>query len=306
MAGSIFVTGAGSFIGAAVIAAARRAGAKVDGVDLAPPAGDGFLRGDINDPDLADLIPQGTRSLVHLAALSRDPDCRGKGVDCYLTNVVGALNVAAAAARRGVRQLVFASTEWVYDRPDGERACDEDTAIDPRRLASEYALSKFTAELALRRQLQDTSCRLTVLRFGIVYGPRPTNWGAVESLLHQVATQDRVTVGARATARRYIHVDDVAAAVRMACDRAGGEIINVQGPRLVCLGEVVDLSARLLGRAPQVIETDPANPSIRDIAADKAERLLDWRPEIEISDGLARLADYFGYLDRPGARRGAA
>jgi UDP-glucose 4-epimerase len=296
VSGGIVVTGAGSFIAAALIARLRARGIWVGGFDLVPPQGEEFHAADINDPELADLLPQNADAVVHLAALSRDADCRGQGHKCFAANVVGSLNVARAALARGARQFIFASTEWVYDDPDRPDGCDESLAIDASRLTAEYALSKYTAELALRQQLQQTSCALTILRFGIVYGERQANWGAVESLLHQVATEDAITVGARATARRYLHVDDVAAGIHAAVGRGAGETVNIQGPRLVSLGEVIDCSAELLGRNPVVTELAADRPSIRRISSDKAERVLDWHADIDIATGLDRLARYFGYL----------
>ena len=124
-------------------------------------------------------------------------------------------------------------------------------------------------------------------------------------MLHQVAEQDEIVVGARATARRYLHVDDVAEAVRASIGRAAGEIINIQGPKLVTLGDVVDISAHILGRNPVVIETAPGEPSVRRVSSDKAERLLGWRAGIDIASGVERLATYFDLTPKVAASMGA-
>jgi len=305
MAGSVLVTGAGSFIAGPLIRKLRHDGVAVTGIDVVSTDDPDILVADINDPDVARLIPSSVDAVVHLAALSRDADCRGRAHDCFQANVMGSLNMARAAAARGARQFIMASTEWVYDRPDSADGCDEAQVIDPARLTAEYALSKYTAELALRQQLQSSDCALTILRFGIVYGERRSNWGAVESLLHQVAERDEIVVGARATARRYLHVDDVAGAVQASIGRAAGEVINIQGPKLVTLGDVIDISAHLLGRRPIVTETAPDDPSVRRISSDKAERLLGWRAGIDIASGIERLATYFGLMPQVAASMGA-
>jgi len=299
----LYVTGAASFVAGALIPAARKRGWRAGGVDLAPLVGEGFSRGDIADPDLADLMPPDLDAVVHLAGLTRDADCRGRSRDCFAANVVGSLNVAQAAQRRGARHLVFASTEWVYDRPDQAEGCDEDIAIDGRRLQAEYALSKLTAEQALRQHCAQAGLPLTVLRFGIIYGERDNNWGAVESLVHQVATTTQISVGARATARRYVHVDDIADAICTAI--AGGDeaadTFNVVGPRLVSLGEVIEIAATLLDRQPTVIEQAPERPSIRRIRSDKAERVLGWRADIDIETGIARFIRHLSCSADPAA-----
>jgi|GEM_PF-465920 len=304
MHGGVYVTGAASFVAGAVIPAARRRALPPRGIDLAPIAEEGFEQGDIGDPALAELMPQDPGTVVHLAGLSRDADCRGRARDCFAANVVGSLNVAQAAHRRGARRLVFASTEWVYDRPDAAGGCHEAMAIDGSALGAEYALSKLTAEQALRQQCAALALPVTVLRFGIIYGERDSNWGAVESLVHQVATGQTITVGARATARRYIHVDDIADAICAAVARDGAdfEIFNIVGPRLVSLGEVIDIAGEQLDCRPQVHERDPDAPSIRRIRSDKAERELQWRASIGIEAGIAR---FIRHLSLPTAPREA-
>lgn len=289
---TLFVTGSASFIGRALLAACDARGKAVVGVDMADSGRAGCHAADIRDPAIADLIPEGAAALVHLAALSRDTDCRDNARACFDVNVMGTLNLMEAARKRGVRQFVFASSEWVYDGfPNGvERS--EDDAIDAAWHTSEYALSKLVSEANLRQKHRHGFCDVTVLRFGIVYAPRPGNWSAVEALTNAVLTRDTVEIGARDTARRFIHVDDIADSVLASLGLPGFEIVNIQGARLVTLGEVVDIAARLSGRSPQVVERDPANPSIRTVSSAKAERLMNWRAGTDIEAGIASVVHF--------------
>ena len=287
---SIFVTGAESFVGRSLRTACAEGGIRFSGIDAAPSPHRGTVAGDIRDADLAAAIPAGTDAIVHLAALSRDPDCRGKAAECFDINVMGSLNVQAAARARGVRQTIFASSEWVYGNGPFDTARDEDTPIDIAALTSEYALSKAVAESALRQDATAHGGDLTILRFGIIYGPRPGNWSAVEALTHAVATRDAVSVGALATARRFIHVDDIARAILAAVGRTGHETFNVQGPALVSLGDVIAAAAAHLNRHPSVTEAAPDSPSIRNIAAERMTLATGWAPRIDLAAGIASLA----------------
>jgi len=292
---TVAVTGAGSFIGTALAAQCRARHIDVVGIDAHPPEGSGWLRADIRASDVADVIPDGSEAIVHLAALSRDPDCRDKAQACFDVNVMGTLNLIRAAKVRNVKQFVFASSEWVYDSfmPGVEKT--EDAPIDAARLASEYALSKYVSENNLRQQAAHGLCPATVLRFGIVYGPRRTNWSAVEALLNAVATTDEVRVGSRATARRFIHVADVAEGILAALGQAHPyDIFNIQGPSLVTLGDVIECSAEILGRSPRIVETDPGAPSVRAVSSRKAAAALGWSARIGIRDGLADVARHLG------------
>ena len=283
---SLFVTGSESFIGRVLLDRCAALGVEAVGVDAAAPDTTASKKADIRDLSLADLMPEGA-TVIHLAAISRDSDCRTNPALAFDVNVNGTLNVAAAAQKRAARQLVFASSEWVYGdvRNDGVQV--EDQPIDVTTMKSEYALSKIVGE-----QLLKLTCKLpavTVLRFGIVYGTRPSNWSAVENLFNAVRTQDEITIGAAATARRFIHVNDIADGLLASRGRTGFEIFNLSGDGLITLGDVVDASQTLLGRQVKVVESNPAQPSIRNPDNRKARANLAWKPEVGLVAGLADL-----------------
>lgn len=287
----LVITGAESFIGRELVKRCRKAGIDRIGIDVAGGRA-GTLALDIRDRSLATVIPQGVDAMIHLAAISRDSDCARDPRTCYDVNVTGTLGAFEAARTKGVGQFIFASTEWVYDRFDPATAKSEDDPIDSTQLGSHYALSKLLAESALRLRQRETGMPVTVLRFGIVYGPRPDNWSAVENLLVAVAGGQPVRIGSRATARCFVHVSDIADGIIAACGRDGFQVVNLQGDRPITLGEVIDRSAELVGRSPEIIETDPANPSVRNVSNARAATLLGWRPQVDLPSGLRSVADF--------------
>jgi len=152
-------------------------------------------------------------------------------------------------------------------------------------------LSKIVGEQLLK--LTNSFQAVTVLRFGIVYGPRPSNWSAVETLFNAVRTQDEIRIGAAATARRFIHVSDVVSGILASRGRQRFEIFNVSGNRPVTLGEIIEVSATLLDRRVRVVETNPALPSIRNPDNSKARTELGWTPIMDLRTGLQTLSDFF-------------
>ena len=114
-------------------------------------------------------------------------------------------------------------------------------------------------------------------------------------MLKTVATDDEVRVGARATARRFIHVADIADGILAALGRTQAyEVFNIQGPSLVTLGEIIARSGEVLGRTPRIVETAPGLPSVRSVSSRKATEVLGWSARIGIRDGLADVARYLG------------
>lgn len=282
----VFVTGVESFIGKEFLRQCAEAGIETFGVDALKPSDPRYHQADIRDPHIADLIPEGADAIVHLAALSRDQDCRMNACRTFDVNVQGTLNLMDQAKARRVKQFVFASSEWVYDSYVEGVEKHEDDAIDAAKLTSEYAFSKYVSEVNLRQQHQHGFCDTAILRFGIIYGPRPGNWAAVESLLNAVATKDEVSVGSLRTGRRFLHIEDIARAVRLSLGLPGFNVINIQGDTLITLGDIIAESKRLTGKNPKVVETNPDKPSIRFVSNVRAKELLGFTPEIGLVDGL--------------------
>jgi nucleoside-diphosphate-sugar epimerase len=286
---TLFVTGGESFIGRALVARCKKHGIDVAGIDLKAPRGSLMKQADIRDSAVGDLIPEGA-TIVHLAAISRDADCRADPRAAFDVNVNGTINILAAAQQRKALQFIFASSEWVYGDVKDNSAQVEDQAIDVTTTKSEYALTKIVGEQYLR--LVSKLPATTILRFGIVYGPRADNWSAAEALLNTVRTQPEVKVGSLATARRFIHVSDIVDGILATRGFIGFQIFNLSGDRPVSLGEVVKTSMEITGRQPSVVETNAAYPSIRNPDNAKMRKNSGWRPSIDLKAGLLSVADF--------------
>lgn len=286
----VFMTGSESFIGRALAARCVRDGIPVVGIDSRAPDTERSRKIDVRDPGLADLIPEGA-TVVHLAAVSRDHDCRADPRMAFDVNVNGTLNVSAAAQKRRASQFVFASSEWVYGDVLNDDVQREDQPIDVTTMKSEYALTKIVGEQCLR-----LGCALpgvTILRFGIVYGPRASNWSAVEHLFDAVRTQDEIRIGSARTARRFIYIDDVVSGILAACGRSGFEIFNLSGDRPINLGDIVEASATIWDRHVTIVETNPTQPSVRNPDNAKARTQLGWGPAFDLHTGLTDLKRVF-------------
>lgn len=284
----VFITGGESFVGRRLWERLESAGHEVSGIDLAASARPACRRLDLRDPALADAIPEGA-VVVHLAAVSTDPLCRANPLGSLDVNITGTIRVAEAALARNCPQLVFASTEWVYGDVANDGVQLEDDPIDVTRIPSAYAFSKVAGERVLAFSGLPN---VTILRFGIIYGPRAGNWSAVESLADSVVQGRDIAVGSLATARRFIHVDDLCAGIAASFGRTGFEVFNLAGATLVSLRDVVTAAQAAAGRPVAVTEKQPAASSVRNPVSDKAMRSLGWSPGIPFPDGMRRIVEY--------------
>lgn len=285
----VFITGSEGFVGKRLVQKIHDQGIESVTVDLVTPAGSDTIKADICQPEIRDLIPEGTDAVIHLAGFARNSDCHNKAYSCFKTNVMATLNLIEAAEARHVRQFIFASSEWVYGEWQDGSVKDSSTPINAATLTSEYAFSKYVSEVNLGQKFGHGFCPVTILRFGIIYGPRDKNWSAVESLYHAVRTQDEVQVGSLRTARNFIHIDDIISGIIASIGLNGFNILDLQGDNPITLREIIDTSMKITGRFPQIIEKTPDDYNIRQVSNKKTLSLLSWRPVFDLNRGLKTL-----------------
>lgn len=282
----LFITGAEGFIGKQLTSECEKQGFEVTAVDIIKSSEPNHYQADIRSKDIINLIPDNTDVIIHLSGLSRDPDCKDKAYDCFDANVMATLNLIDAAHKKKIKQFIFASSEWVYGECKEDEIKDENSFIDITSLKSEYALSKLVSEANLRQKFQHGFCQVTILRFGIIYASREKNWSAVESIFNSVRIKDEVTVGSLKTGRCFIHVSDIVSGIIQSLGLSGFNIINLEGNKLITLNEIIGISKKILNKNPTIYETDPNNVNLRNISNEKAIKLLNWKPKIDLETGL--------------------
>jgi nucleoside-diphosphate-sugar epimerase len=293
---NIFITGANSFVGNILIFKLKKyLKFNIYGCDLELKKNDKFIKADIRNHNFYKKINNKIDVIIHLAAISRDKDCSNNLANCYLTNVVGTLNVIEAAKKLNVKKIIFASTEWVYPDKIARVKADEDTFIDYNLLTSDYAKSKLISERHLKDYYNTyKTTDVTILRFGIIYGNRKKNWSAVESLFNEIKLKKEITIGSFKTARKFIHVNDICEGIIKSISLEGFNVINLQGKKLISLKKIVNVSKRILKKIVKVKEEDPNNFSSRNIMSIKSNKKIYYRPKIHLKKGLS---DFNFYLN---------
>ena len=246
---NLFITGAESFVGKRLVKHCKDKKISYSGVEVVASEDSNISKIYICDVGLSEMIPFDS-VVIHLAAISRDPDCAKNPNLANKVNVEGTLNVLRSAKIKDCRQLIFASSEWVYGQVSNESEQQESDEIHIQRLDSIYAITKAIGEHYLGLLREDLA--VTILRFGIIYGPRPSNWSAVESLFDSVKNKEEVVVGSLKAGRRFIHVDDICAGILAAVGQTDFEIFNISSDSTVTLGQVIEESRRIHGTTPRV------------------------------------------------------
>jgi len=287
----ILITGSESFVGKELIKQCKENKISVMGIDSMNIKNAEYIyhQIDIRDPKISEVIPKNIDAIIHLAALSRDADCKDKAYECFDVNVIGTLNLIKAANKKNVKQFIFASSEWVYNDFTENEEKDENEIIDASKHTSEYALSKIVSEINLKQQFMNKFCSVTILRFGIIYGPRKNNWSAVESIFDQIKNKSEITIGSLKNGRRFIHVSDIVDGIIKSIGLNGFNILNLTGDHLITMKNLISESQNICSKKITIIEKDPTVVNVRNPSNLRAKQLLNWYPKISLREGLMSL-----------------
>jgi nucleoside-diphosphate-sugar epimerase len=258
MLDTVLVTGGAGYIGAPLCQELLASGRRVVALDAfvhgqehvareLERAGVRVVRGDIRDADGRGRALEGVSAVVHLAAIVGDPACARDPALAHAVNVEGARALIGDAKAARVGHIVFASTCSNYGR-----MTDPTVPIDERgelRPVSLYAEQKVGIERMLLPgdpgasdsgagdhgafAREGGATRTTCLRLATVYGvaPRMRFDLTVNEFTRDLWADRRLEVFGERFWRPYVHVRDVARAVRTVLDalpeRVDGRVFNV-------------------------------------------------------------------------------
>ena len=315
--GETLVTGGAGYIGSHVVRQLLEAGERVVVIDnlangYRGAVGDARLYvGDVNDQGLLENVfrAHNVRTIMHFAALMAVADSVRHPARYYVNNTCGTANILQFAVQNGIENFVFSSSAAVYGIPkDG--VCREDTETRP---INPYGHSKLFSEQILRSVSAASGIRHVILRYFNVAGADPKGRmgqrGRVSTHVTKIACE--VAVGKRkfieiygtdyptrdgTCVRDYIHVEDLAAAhlsAKRYMDNGGpSTTLNCGYGKGFSVHEVIDAVSKARGEPFPVRTADrrQGDPPVLVAAADRIREVLDWIPNYDNLDAIARTA----------------
>jgi UDP-glucose 4-epimerase len=195
--------------------------------------------GDLKDPQVALRAVEGVDAVFHFAA---NPEVRVSTTNPdihFNENIVATFNLLEAMRRRGVKELVFASSSSVYGEPE-EVPVDENAPIRP---VSVYGASKAACEAIIHAYTKLYGVKAVVLRYANVVGPRLRHgvvWDFINKLLGNPAELEILGDGKQV--RSYIYIDDAIEATMIAWRKTDTnyEVYNVGNEDWIAVDEVAE------------------------------------------------------------------
>lgn len=263
-----------------------------------PERGVELLEGGILDEGLALEAVRGADVVVHLAASTGvAPSVADPRSDCR-ANVTGTLNYLEAARHARVGRFVFASSGAALG--EAEPPLHEEKAPRP---ASPYGTSKLAGEGYCSAYHRSYGLEAVALRFGNVYGPGSGHKNsAVAKFVRLALAREAVEIyGDGTQSRDFVYVGDLVEAVYRAATvpGVGGETFQIATSAETTVLELVDELMRALAlHGYKGVELRHASPRAGDVRRNyadvsKAARILGWRAEVGLDEGLRRTVGWF-------------
>ena len=300
----ILVTGGAGFISSHVSDAYLAAGHEVVIIDdlssgkrANVPQAAKFYNADIRNPETREIMRnERPHVLSHHAA---QMDVRKSVVDPAFdaeVNVLGFINLLEGAREIGMQRVIFASSGGAVYGEQEEFPAPESHPHNP---LSPYGITKATGEHYLFYYHAVFGLPYVALRYGNVYGPRqdPHGEAGVVAIFTErlLAGQVPVINGDGKQTRDYVFVGDVVRAnvAALTTDFVGSVNIGT--------GTETDVNTlyailRVLTGSPHPAQHGPAKPGEQRrsvIAIDRARKVLGWRPEVPLEEGLRRTVEFF-------------
>ncbi|KKT44583.1 MAG: hypothetical protein UW34_C0009G0001 [Parcubacteria group bacterium GW2011_GWA2_44_15] len=291
----VVVVGGAGFIGSHVSDALIARGFEVHVVDnlsggkkenINPKAV--FHKADIRNLEEIKFVINGAKYVFHLAALPRVQYSIEHPAETHDINVTGTQNVLIAAQEGGAQRVIYSASSSAYG-DQKVMPLVETMTPNPK---SPYGLHKYVGEVYMKVWSGVYGLKTVSLRYFNVYGPRMNPDGAYPLAIGKFfklrqAGEPLTIWGDGTQTRDFTHVRDVVSANLLAAesDKVGkGEVINIGAGKNFSINEV----AKLIG-GPVVHE--PARLEPHDTLADNslAKKLLGWKPEVTLEEGIAEL-----------------
>ena len=317
------VTGAAGFIGSHLVEALLSRGQAVVGLDNFATglrhnleqvrAGVGeaawkrfrFIEGDIRSLDACREACRSVELVLHQAALGSVPRSMDDPIASHEANVNGFLNMLVAARDAGVERLVYASSSATYGDHPALPKVEEVLG----KAMSPYGLTKQVNELYAAVFADCYGFDSVGLRYFNVFGSRQNPDGAYASVIPAfiralVLGEQAWINGDGNAARDFCYIDNVVQANLLATAaprEALNQAYNIAVGEQTSVAGLFELLRRIVGRRrPAALQARPAHREPRrgdvpfsraDIS--KAARLLGYRPQFRLEQGLERTVDWY-------------
>lgn len=278
----IAVTGAGGFIGRALVTYLQEKGEEVMALDSK------ML--DVTDGEAVNALPfREIGHIVHLAGKTFVPHSWEAPAEFVKTNTMGTLHMLEFCRMYEIPMTYISA--YIYGQPE-KNPIRETDIVKPN---NPYAKSKYMAEELCEFYAKQFGVKVCIIRPFNVYGPGQKENFLIPQIITHAIKQNCIQVLDLAPRRDYIYLDDLLEAIWQTVDQVQEyEVFNIGSGVSYSVKEVIEKVQDILGsKKPVVCKNETRKNELNDVVADitHVREVLGWRPAHSLEQGLQEMIE---------------
>ena len=254
----------------------------------------------IIDHDIQDSLDIECDQIYNLACPASPVHYQHDPVSTIKTSVLGTINLLELA-KKNEATFFQASTSEIYGDPEihpqSENYWGKVNPIGPRACYDEGKRCSETLCFDYKRQY---GLKIKVVRIFNTYGPRmqPDDGRVVSNFIVQSLKNEPMTVyGEGSQTRSFCYVDDLIDGFLLMMDKDENFSgpVNLGNPKEITIFNIAKTIKRITGSSSEIVFKNLPidDPRKRKPDITLANDKIDWRPKIDLDQGLARTIKYF-------------
>lgn len=263
------------------------------------------VRGEITDYYLIrrTLAEYEIEFVFHLGAQTIVPIANKDPLSTFESNIRGTYTLLDAIRTSGRDIItVVASSDKAYGEKEN-LPYTEDMCLTP---IYPYDVSKACAELISTSYVKTFGLKIAITRCGNFFGEGDLNFSRVVpgTILSVLKNEPPVIRSDGSPIRDYIYVEDVSEAYILLAEKLcenpslSGEAFNFSYEKPLSVLEIVNLILKLMNSNLKPIIKNEAKAEIKNqyLSAEKAKRVLGWKPKFSLEEGLIKTIKWYEKL----------
>lgn len=258
-----------------------------------------IIEGDIINFDFSQLA---RFDIVYdLASPASPKDFENLSIEILKANSMGLINILDFFIKSNSGTLVFSSTSEVYGDPlENPQKESYFGNVNPVGVRSCYDEGKRFAEALLMSYFRKFKKDIRIARIFNTYGPfmQKDDGRVVSNFVNQAINNQPITIYGDGTQTRSLcYVSDMIEGLFLLSTtiNLAGKIINIGNPNEKTILEIADIIKKMT-RSESKIVFEPIgqdDPKIRCPDITMANDFLNWKPKVDLEEGLKKTIEYF-------------
>ncbi|MCY7492600.1 GDP-mannose 4,6-dehydratase [Bacillus safensis] len=238
-------------------------------------------------------------TVFHLAAQAIVGVANRHPVSTFEANILGTWNVLEACRRQPlIKRVIVASSDKAYGDQE-QLPYDEDMPLNGKH---PYDVSKSCADLISHTYYNTYGLPVCITRCGNLYGGGDLNFNRIIPQTIQLVLEGKAPeIRSDGTfIRDYFYIEDAVQAYLLLAEKMeeeglAGEAFNFSNEIQLTVLELVDKILKAMGSElkPRILSQGTHEIKHQYLSAEKARKLLDWKPDYSIDEGLEKTIEWY-------------